>query len=96
MNKHVLRSGKNLGNKDHHSIPTTLRKAKTFLEDEYLYDIVATSDQQWFYFQAKCYHSFRKNDPPHQLKLALCIVRGDVLAVPVWLEKLAFVIKFQL
>ena len=44
MNEHVLRSGKNLGNKDHHSVPTTLRKAKTFLEDEYLHDIVATSD----------------------------------------------------
>ena len=35
--------------------------------------------QQCFYFQAKCCHSFRKNDPPHQLKLALCIVKGDVL-----------------
>ena len=79
MKEHVLRSGKNLGNKDHHSVPTTLRKAKTFLEDEYLHDIVATSDQQCFYFQAKCCHSFRKNDPPHQLKLALCIVKGDVL-----------------
>ena len=79
MNEHVLRSGKNLGNKDHHSVPTTLRKAKTLLEDEYLHDIVATSDHQCFYFQAKCCHSFRKNDPPHQLKLALCIVKGDVL-----------------
>ena len=74
-----FKMGKNLGNKDHHSVPTTLPKAKTFLEDEYLHDIVATSDQQCFYFQPMCCHSFRKSDPPHQLKLALCIVRGDVL-----------------
>ena len=56
-----------------------LRSGKNFLEDEYLHDIMATSGQQCFYFQAKCYHSFRKNDPPHQLKIALCVVRGDVL-----------------
>ena len=79
MNEYIARSGKNVGNKDHHSVPTTLRKAKTFLEDEYLHDISAASDQQCFYFKAKCCHSFRKNDPPHQLKLALCIVKGDVL-----------------
>ena len=79
MNEYIARSGKNFGNKDHHSVPTTLRKAKTFLEDEYLHEILAASDQKWFYFKAKCYHSFRKNDPPHQLKLALCIIKGDVL-----------------
>ena len=79
MDKHIAKSGKNIGNKNHHSVPTTLRKAKTFLEDEYLRDIVATCDQQCFYFKAKCCHSYRKNDPPHQLKLALCIHLGDVL-----------------
>ena len=31
------------------------------------------------YFKAKCYHSFRENDPRHQLKLALRIVKEDVL-----------------
>ena len=51
MDKHVAKSGKNIGNKNHHSVPTTLRRAKTFLEDEYLRDIVATSDQQCFYFK---------------------------------------------
>lgn len=55
MNKHIARTGKNIGNKDHHSVPTTLRKAKTFLEDEYLLEIMAASDQQHFYFKAKCY-----------------------------------------
>ena len=76
MNEYI---GKNIGNKDHHSVPITLWKAKTFLEDEYLHEILAASDQKCFYFKAKCYHSFRKNDPPHQLKLALCIIKGDVL-----------------
>ena len=79
MDKHITKSGKNIGNKDHHSVPTTLRKAKTFLEDEYLHDIMATSDKKCFYFKAKCCHSYRKNDPPHQLNLALCILGGDVL-----------------
>ena len=36
MNEHVTRSGKHIVNKDHHSVPTSMRKAKTFLEDEYL------------------------------------------------------------
>ena len=65
--------------KHHHSVPTTLRKAKTFLEHEYLHEILAANDQKCFYFKARCYHSFRKNDSPHQLKLALCIIKGDVL-----------------
>ena len=79
MNKHVTRSGKHIANKDHHSVPTSLQKAKTFLEDEYLNEIMAASDQLCFYFKAKCCHSFRKNDPSHSLKLELCIVKGDVL-----------------
>ena len=79
MNEHITRSGKHIANKDHHSVPTSLWKAKTFLEDEYLHEIMAASDQHCFYFKAKCCHSFRKNGPPHSLKLALCIVKGDVL-----------------
>ena len=31
-----------------------------------------------FYFKVQCHHSFRKNDPPHNLKVALCIVSGKV------------------
>ena len=46
---------------------------------EYLREIIAASDDHCFYFQVKCCHSFRKNEPPHQLKLALCIFKGDVL-----------------
>lgn len=79
MNEHIASSGKSISNIQHHSVPTSLRKAKTFLEDEYLREITAASDDHCFYFQAKCCHSFRKNEPPHQLKLALCIFKGDVL-----------------
>ena len=79
MNEHITRSGKHIANKDHHSVPTSLWKAKTFLEDEYLHEIIAASDQHGFHFKAKCCHSFRKNDPLHSLKLALRIVKGDVL-----------------
>ena len=44
MKEHITRSGKHIANKDHHSVPTSLRKAKTFLEDEYLHEIIAASD----------------------------------------------------
>ena len=67
MNQHIESSGKRVGNADHHSIPTNLRKAKTFLKDEYLKDIEANSDQRYFYLRSKCYHSFRKKDAPHTL-----------------------------
>ena len=48
MDKRIAKPGKNIGNKNRHSVPTTLWRAKTFLEDEYLCDIVATCDQQCF------------------------------------------------
>ena len=79
MNEHIARSGKSISNIQHLSVPTSLRKAKTFIEDEYLRKITAASDDRCFYFQVKCCHSFRKDEPPHQLKLALCIFKGDVL-----------------
>ncbi|CAB4013576.1 Hypothetical predicted protein, partial [Paramuricea clavata] len=79
MTEHISRSGKTIAGLEHHSVPTSLRKAKTFLDDEYLYEIMATSDDRYFYFRAKCYHSFRKNDPPHELKITLCIVKGTVI-----------------
>ena len=79
MNEHIARSGKSVSNIQHHSVPTSLRKAKTFLEDEYLRETTASSDDRCFYFQAKCCHGFRKNESPYQSKLALCIFKGDVL-----------------
>ncbi|XP_031556748.1 uncharacterized protein LOC116293463, partial [Actinia tenebrosa] len=79
MNNHVTRSGKNIANKKCNSVPTSFRKAKTFLEDEYLHSIETNDNQRCFYVKSKCCHSFRKNDPPHDLKVALCIITGDVL-----------------
>ena len=77
VNQHISKSGKNIGSKTH-SVPTSVRKATTFLEDEYLKQILAASDGSYFYFKSLCHHSFRKNDPPHNLKVALCIVSGKV------------------
>ena len=73
MKQLIESSGKRLGNVDHHSIPTNLRK------DEYLKDIEANSDQRYFYLIAKCYHSFRKKDAPHSLQFTLYIISGQVL-----------------
>jgi len=79
MNQHVANSGKRVANTEHHSIPTNLRKAKTFLQDEYLKEIEANSDQRYFYLRAKCYHSFKKSEAPHALRFAMCIVSGQVI-----------------
>ena len=75
MNRHIMKSGKSIANKDHHTVPTGLVKAQRFLDDEYLEEIQCTSDHI-FFFQSKCCHSFRKNDPSHHLRVALCIVSG--------------------
>ena len=53
-------------------------KSKAFLADEYLHDIQTHCDQRYFYFRAKCFHSFKVHDEPHNLKLAVCIVSGAV------------------
>ena len=79
MNQHIANSGKKVANIQHYSIPTNLKKAKTFLTDQYLKDIEATSDQRHFYFRAKCYHSFKKSEAPHDLRFCLCLVSGQVV-----------------
>ena len=78
MDKYVSRTGKSLGCAGKKSVPTGLKKAATFLKDEYLKEIESHDDQRYFFMRCKCYHSFRKNDPPHNIFLALCIVSGEV------------------
>ena len=58
MNNHISKSGKNSSSS--HSVPTSVRKATTFLNDEYLKDLSAASDDNYFYFWCHCHHSFRK------------------------------------
>ena len=61
MDLHVSKSGKNIDqSKQSHTVPTSMRKAKTFFEDEYLKDVVAASDSEYFFFQCLCHHSFKK------------------------------------
>ena len=78
INKYIKNSGKWLGS-SLHSVATSWKKGKTFLEDEYLKKIECNSDQSYFYFRCKCYHSFRKKDEPHSLTLAMCIVSEEVV-----------------
>ena len=61
------------------SLPTGLAKAKTYLQDDYLHDIQTNYDQRYFFYRAKCFHSFKRHENPHYLDLALCIVSGDVM-----------------
>lgn len=69
MNDHISKSGKRIDpTSKAHSVPTSIRKATTFLNDEYLKGISAASDDNYFYFRSHCYHSFRKNDAPHNKK----------------------------
>lgn len=78
MDKFVALTGKSLGCAGKKSVPTGLKKATTFLKDEYLKEIESYSDEIYFFMRCKCYHSFRKNDAPHNVFLALCIVSGEV------------------
>jgi len=79
MNEHISNSGKNISSgSSSHFVPTSVRKATTFLQDEYLKGILAASDDNCFYFMSSCHHSFRKHNPPHNLKVTLCIVSGKV------------------
>ena len=57
MDRHIGMSGKHIGGDKHayNSVPTGFKKAKTYLEDEYLHDIQMNYDQQCFYFRAKCF-----------------------------------------
>ena len=79
MKKHVENSGKRIGNAEHHPVPTSLKRAKTFLQDEYLKEIEAADDQDYFYFKCKCYHSSKKHEAPHAVQVALCILSGQVI-----------------
>ena len=74
MDKFVALTGKSLGCAGKKSVPTGLKKATTFLKDEF----ESYSDEIYFFMRCKCYHSFRKNDAPYNLFLALCIVSGEV------------------
>ena len=78
MNSFVIKSGKAIANKDHHTVPMGLIKARRFLDDEYLEEIECASNSKLFFFKGKCCHSFKKSEPPHNLKICLCIVTGEV------------------
>ena len=94
MNDHISQSGKRIDPTGKaHSVPTSIQKATTFLNDEYLKGISPASDENYFYFRSHCYHSFRKNDAPHNLKVALCILVGksNMLRALALLGRLVFV-----
>ena len=78
MDKFVALTGKSLECAGEKSVPTRLKKATSFLKDEYLKEIESCSDQIHFFMRCKCYHSFRKNNAPYNVFLALCIVSGEV------------------
>lgn len=77
MKEHISKSAKRHPESTQ-SLPTGLQKAKAYLQDEYLHDIQTNCDQRYFYYRAKCFHSFKTHEQAHQLKLVLCIVSGDV------------------
>ena len=81
MDRHIVKSGKHIGGDKHahHSVPTGFKKAKTYLEDEYLHDIHTNFDQQYSYNRCKCFHSFKRNESPHNLIFALCLISGEVV-----------------
>lgn len=59
MNRHIMKSGKPITDKEHHAVPTALIKAKRLLDDKYLEDIQCVSDQTYFLVKSKNCHSFK-------------------------------------
>lgn len=79
LDAHIIKSGKIIDPQSQgHSVPTGLQKAKVFLVDEYLKQIEVASDNSYFYFKSFCYHSFKKNEAPHKLRVALDLITGEV------------------
>ena len=79
INSHISHSGKNVDpSGDSPCVQTNFRKATAFLNEEYLKDILTSSDDKYFYIKSLCHHSFKKNDPPHVLSITLCLLSGEV------------------
>ena len=53
MSSFVIKSGKPIANKDHHTVPTGLIKASRFLDEEYLEEIECASNSKNFFFKGK-------------------------------------------
>ena len=78
MSNHIAKSGKNIDSSKSHLVPTSVRKATTFLNDEYL----RTCQQRAIILVSICAVSaitaLEKNHPPHNLKVAVWIFRVEV------------------
>ena len=69
-NSHITKLGKNIDSKVKKSLSTT--RSYNVLNNEYLKNFSAASDNTYFYFHCLCYHSFtKKKYPPHNLRVAL-------------------------
>ena len=53
MKKHIENSGKKMRSVEHHSVPTSLKRVTTFLEDKYLKDTETNEDEHYVYFNMK-------------------------------------------
>ena len=79
MKKHIENcSGKRMGSVDNHSVPTSLKRGKTFLQDEYLKDIEANNDENYFYF-VSVITAIKKHEASHTIQVALCIISAQVM-----------------
>ena len=58
VDRHIKKSGKRVESLNH-SVPTGMQRAITYLVDEYLHNIETNSDQRYFFFKAKCHHSYK-------------------------------------
>ena len=65
MKTHIENSGKRMGSVDNHnSARTSLKRAKTFLQDEYLKDIEGNDYENYFYFNVSVITAIKKHEEP--------------------------------
>lgn len=79
IDNHIRQSGKRLGSRENHSVPTSWRKGKTFLEDEYLKPLNLLVTTATSISDVNVTNPSKKTDKQHSLKLASNIITGEVV-----------------
>ena len=66
------------GRRVYQNWPRLCAKSYNVFERQIFNNLSAASDNTYFYLRCQCHHNFRKNHPPHNLKVAVWIFSGEV------------------
>ena len=79
LRAHISQSGKNIDpNTKNHSVPTSMKKATTFFNDEYLKRHQSVQWQSLFLLQMPTLSQLQKERQWHDLRFAICLITSEV------------------